>query len=351
MSIALGLSLCALAGLLGYLLTCWIERNAVQLGLVQHPNYRSSHHVPTPSGGGAAIAVAALMALAVLCFSGAPHLWPVLIATALIAGLGLADDLRDLPAGLRFPMQALVLGALVWALAPLPDLPLMPGLALSGMLRALIVLFVGLWWLNLFNFMDGIDGLAGSQAILILLGACLLWWKAYPEAPRDPNFWLALTASAATAGFLLRNWPPARIFMGDAGSNSLALIIFALALLTLGAGQIGYQAWLILPAVFVSDATLTLLRRTARGERPWHAHRRHAYQQLSRRWGHRNVTLLYGALTALWALPLALWAQANGSWLLVLLAYAPLLGCAAWANAGGDAETSASGKAGADPTT
>lgn len=351
MSAFWGLLLCLLAGLLGWFLTIQIERNAVRLGLVQHPNHRSSHHVPTPSGGGAAIAISALLALTLLAFSGAPQLLSVLLATALIATLGLADDLRDLPAALRFPMQALVLGALVWALGPLPDLPVLPGLALSGMLLALIVLLVGLWWLNLFNFMDGIDGLAGSQAIFILLGACLLWWTGHPAAPEAPAFWMALTTSAATAGFLLRNWPPARIFMGDAGSNSLALIIFALALLTLNAGQISYQAWLILPAVFVTDATLTLLRRTARGERPWHAHRRHAYQQLSRRWGHRNVTLLYGALTTLWALPLAFWAEASGSWLPLPLAYAPLLGCAAWANAGGAAETSASGKRGADSAT
>ncbi|WP_157959830.1 MraY family glycosyltransferase [Devosia submarina] len=341
MSASWGFLLCLGVGALGWFLTIQIERNAVHLGLVQHPNHRSSHHVPTPSGGGAAIATSTLLALLILGLSGESQLWPILLATALIAALGLADDLRDLPAALRFPMQALVLGALVWALGPLPDLPLMPTLTLSGMLLALIVLFGGLWWLNLFNFMDGIDGLAGTQAIFILLGACLLWWTGHPEAPETPAFWMALTTSAATAGFLLRNWPPARIFMGDAGSNSLALIIFALALLTLSAGQIGYQAWLILPSVFVSDATLTLVRRMSRGEKPWHAHRRHAYQQLSRRWGHRNVTLLYGALTLLWALPLAWLVQGDGNWLVVALAYAPLVGCAAWANAGGATETSA----------
>ena len=336
-----GLVLCLITGGLGWSMTRWIERHAVRLGLVQHPNHRSSHHVPTPSGGGAAIALAVLLAIAMLSIFGTVQLWPVLIGTALIAGLGFADDLRDLPAAMRFPLQALVLGGLIWALGPLPDLAFAPGLALAGALLGLVLLVVALWWLNLFNFMDGIDGLAGSQAILILLGACLLWWAGDREALLASGFWMALATAAATGGFLLRNWPPARIFMGDAGSNSLALIIVALALITLVAGQINYQAWLILPAVFVSDATLTLLRRMARGERPWHAHRRHAYQQLSRRWGHRNVTLLYGALTALWALPLAWLAQITGYWLLVVLAYAPLLGGAAWANAGGATESSA----------
>jgi Fuc2NAc and GlcNAc transferase len=336
-----GLALCILAGVLSWALTLLLERRAEQLGLVQHPNFRSSHHKPTPSGGGAAIALAVLLALAAISNWSAAPLWPVLIGTALIAGLGFADDLHDLPAPLRFPLQALVLAGLVWALGPLPDLALVWGVALAGALLAGIVLIVGLWWLNLFNFMDGIDGLAASQAILILLGACFLWWAGDTSAPAAPVFWMAFATVAATAGFLLHNWPPARIFMGDAGSNVLAVIIFALALLTLSAGKLSYLTWLIIPSVFVSDATLTLLRRMARGEKPWHAHRRHAYQQLSRRWGHRNVTLLYGALTALWALPLAWLAQANANWALVVLAYAPLLGCAAWANAGGATESSA----------
>jgi Fuc2NAc and GlcNAc transferase len=336
-----GLGLCLVTGVLSWGLTLLIERRAARLGLVQHPNFRSSHHIPTPSGGGAAIALSVLLALAIISLLGATSLWAVLIGAALIAALGFADDLHDLPAVLRFPMQALVLGGLIWALGPLPDLALVPGVALSGALLAALVLVVGLWWLNLFNFMDGIDGLAGSQAILILLGGCFLWYTGDTKALLAPAFWMALLAAAATAGFLLRNWPPARIFMGDAGSNALAVLIFSLALLTIAAGQVNYQAWLILPSVFVSDATLTLLRRTARGERPWHAHRRHAYQQLSRRWGHRNVTLLYGALTLGWALPLAMLAQQGGPWVLLVLAYVPLIGCAAWANAGGAAESSA----------
>ena len=341
MSAVWGLALCVAAGVLSWAITLWIERRAAHLGLVQHPNFRSSHHIPTPSGGGAAIAVAMLLGIAIISLWSAAPLWPVFLATALIAALGFADDLRDLPAALRFPMQALVLAGLLWTISPMPALEMVSGLALSGMFLAATVLVVGLWWLNLFNFMDGIDGLAASQAILILLGGCLLWWANDVSAATAPVFWMALAAIGATGGFLARNWPPARIFMGDAGSNALALVIFALALLTIAAGQVSYPAWLILPSVFVSDATLTLLRRTARGERPWHAHRRHAYQQLSRRWGHRNVTVLYAGLTIGWALPLAWLSQGGAGWALVVLAYAPLVGCAAWANAGGAAETSA----------
>ena len=324
--------LCLVAALLSWCLTIALEKRAERMGLVQQPNHRSSHVVPTPSGGGVAIAVATLAAGSVL---GLPL---VLVAAALIAALGFVDDLRDLPAALRFPVQGMIFGGLLWALGPLPPIGVFGGLVL-----AIGVLLAGLWWLNLFNFMDGIDGLAGSQAVLILCGVCLVWWTADADAVSAPAFWLALVTAAATLGFLLRNWPPARIFMGDAGSNALALIIFAIALLTIADGGMRYEAWLILPAVFVSDATVTLLRRVARGERPWHAHRRHAYQQLARQWGHRRVTLLYGALTIAWALPLAFLAQhaAGWGWPLVVLAYAPLAGCAVWAKAGAAGEMSA----------
>ncbi len=333
--------LCLLVTALSWCLTIWIERKAKRLGLVQHPNHRSSHVVPTPSGGGVAIAVSALLAGGVLCLWASVTLLPIITAVALIAMLGFVDDLRDLPAAFRFPMQALIIASLIWTIWPLPAVPLVLGMTLSGWLLAGLILFAGLWWLNLFNFMDGIDGLAGSQSVLILFGACLIWWSEQLNAPDVPALWLACVTIAAVLGFLLRNWPPARIFMGDAGSNALALIIFAIAMLTIAANNLNYQAWLILPCIFVTDATVTLLRRIARGERPWQAHRCHAYQQLARRWGHRRVTLLYGALTLFWALPLALWAQFSGAWTLVPLAYAPLIGLAAWAGAGAEAERSA----------
>ncbi|UJW85875.1 hypothetical protein [Devosia sp. SL43] len=95
--------------------------------------------------------------------------------------------------------------------------------------------------LNLFNFMDGIDGIAGSQAILLLLGGSAIWWLGNPAAADFSAFWLALAGAAATGGFLLRNWPPAKIFMGDAGSNVLALLIFGVAISTVAEGQVAYQ--------------------------------------------------------------------------------------------------------------
>lgn len=324
------------AGLAGFAGTLAVHRAAPRLGLVQAPNERSSHVNPTPRGGGIAIASAIVAAATLLVIFGFTGLWPVAVLTLAIAILGFGDDLWDLSPALRFPVQGIVLSLLVWSAAPLAPLVLVPGVVVSGWVLAVGVVIVGLWWINLFNFMDGIDGIAASHAIMVLAGAGAIWVMSGVSTAQQPLMLLLLCSIAATAGFLVHNWPPARIFMGDAGSNSLALVIFAIALYTSASGAIGYPAWMILPATFVADATVTVIRRTARGERPWRAHRRHAYQQLSRRWGHRPVTLLYSAITALWCIPLAVASQLVSAygWLLVGLAYAPILAMAIRAEAG-----------------
>lgn len=330
-----------LAGLLGWAGTMLVERHAARIGLVQAPNERSSHTKPTASGGGAAIAIVIAGSGALLAIVE-PTLWLTSVLFLSIGLLGFADDLADLSPAVRFPIQALVLATVVWWSGPLPAIPLTPGIALDGWVIPTIVTVIGLWWLNLFNFMDGIDGIAATQAILILLGATTIWLTTDVAAWEQPVFLLALAATSAAAGFLLRNWPPARIFMGDAGSNSLALAIFGIALMTTTAGALSYATWMILPVVFVADATVTLVRRVARGERPWKAHRRHAYQQLSRRWGHRAVTVVFCCLTAFWATPLAFLCERfpSWSWGLVLLAYVPIVTFVITAKAGAD-ETSA----------
>jgi Fuc2NAc and GlcNAc transferase len=243
------------------------------------------------------------------------------------AALGFADDLLDLSPALRFPLQIALFALLYVAAEPMPPLLLSPQWSITGPLLGIVLVLVGVWWLNLFNFMDGIDGIAASQAVLVLLGAAGLWCLTAGDSHPSLVFWLALAIAAAATGFLQRNWPPARIFMGDAGSYGLAFLIFAIALLTLGEGVLSYASWLILPAATVSDATITLLRRLARGERPWQAHRRHAYQQLARQWGHQPVTLLFAGVTTFWTIPLAAAATMlpDQQWGLALLAYAPLV--------------------------
>lgn len=312
--------------LVGWLGALTIERFSGRVGLVQVPNERSSHTRPTPSGGGFAIAVALVLSAVAQALLGASAFWQIAVLVGVIAVLGLVDDLRNLPSLPRFAMQAVIIAILVVVAQPLPSVTLPFGMVLTDAALMVLIVVVGLWWLNLFNFMDGIDGIAGSQAAFLLVSSMLIWMSVDSQAPSSPLFFLSLSGAAATAGFLFRNWPPAKIFMGDAGSYSLSLFIFAMALMTISGGKLSYQCWLILTSVFVTDATTTLIRRIARGERPWHAHRQHIYQHLSRRWGHKPVTLAYLLATALWAFPIALASQhfIEVSWLLLLLAYGPL---------------------------
>lgn len=325
-----------LCGVAAWAATVIVRRYAVQLRLVQAPNERSSHARPTPTAGGIGIAVAAsLFGVWVASQSGSP-LWGVLLLSLAFASLGLLDDIVSLRSALRFPIQILLICMLLGALPQLPPVEIF-GAAISGWPLLAVVGFVGLWWINLFNFMDGIDGLAGLQAAVMLLAAAALSFLASDGVSAAPVWWWMLAAAAATAGFLAMNFPPARIFMGDAGSNYLAFMIFALALLSISAGWLSYQAWAVLAAVFVSDATVTLFRRILNRERWWAGHRQHAYQHLARRLGsHRPTTLIYTAVNLIFVVPLAFVVngQHQATWLLVAVAYLGLMIVAVFAGAG-----------------
>jgi Fuc2NAc and GlcNAc transferase len=170
-----------------------------------------------------------------------------------------------------------------------------------------IVAVLGIVWvLNLYNFMDGIDGLAASEAVFVSWGGAFL--LVFGGAPAGVAA-AALAFGAACVGFLLWNWPPAKIFMGDVGSGYIGYTIAVLALGAFRENAPSLSVWLILSGVFIVDASVTLLRRLARRERVFAAHRSHAYQWLSRRLGsHKTVTVAVLAMNFLWLLPLALFA-------------------------------------------
>lgn len=335
----------ALIALIAWGVAAWVHHRAEALRLVQAPNHRSSHVQPTPNGGGLGIVVAGSLAGIVLVLhSGWTLGWFVLGIAALLAAVGLRDDLQHLPARVRFGVQVSVCAGLLFSLGDLPSISFGTGLdfEVSSWVLSGLLLLTGVWWINLFNFMDGIDGIAGAQAFFMLLGGAVLSAWVNAEVMSSPVWMLMLCVVAATVGFLLLNWPPAKIFMGDVGSTWLAFMVFALALLSVQAGWLSYAVWLVLAAVFVTDATVTLLTRMLRGER-WHeAHRSHAYQRLSRRWqgdrkaGHRSVTLLAAAVNGLWLAPWA-WACLQwpaGSVVFVVTAYLPLVLAALWLGAG-----------------
>lgn len=321
----------ALSALVAWGVAEWVHHRAEALRLVHTPNHRSSHVQPTSNGGGLGIVVAGSIAgVGLALFSGWTLGWFVVGIAALLAAVGLHDDIQHLPARVRFGVQLVVCAGLLFALGDLPSISFGTGLEfeISGWVLSGLLLLVGVWWINLFNFMDGIDGIAGAQAVFLLLGGAALSAWINAAVMFSPVWMLMLWVVAATVGFLLLNWPPAKIFMGDVGSTWLAFMVFALALLTVQAGWLSYATWLVLAAVFVTDTTVTLLTRLLSGERWYEAHRNHVYQKLARRWvGHRPVTLRAVGINVLWLAPLAGACIAWPLWAFwwVLLAYAPLV--------------------------
>jgi len=298
--------LIVLAGVASCLMTAALRRYALSRSLLDIPNARSSHTLPTPRGGGLAFVVAFLVAMLGLGWGGyiaAVMLTSLLGAGGLVALIGFVDDHGHIAARWRLLGH---FAAAAWGLAWLGGMPPLTvfGLQLAtAWLGVVIGLLYLVWLLNLYNFMDGIDGIASIEAICVCLGGSLLYWvTGHADAT-----WLPMLLAAAVAGFLCWNFPPARIFMGDAGSGFLGIV---LGLLALQAGWINpllFWGWLILLGVFVVDATYTLVRRLLRGDKVYEAHRSHAYQYASRRHGsHRPVSLAVAAINLAWLLPVAL---------------------------------------------
>ena len=251
-----------------------MRRIAIARSVLDIPNERSSHSTPVPRGGGVAIVVVVLMGILAGTAGGwirgtiAVALVPSGAAVALVSWL---DDRRGVPQPVRFLVHLAAAAWVVFCLGPVEVF----GAGRLG-LPAAIVTVLGITWVaNLFNFMDGIDGLAAGEALSVGLAATLLCWRAGDLEPT----WLAALVAVAAAGFLPWNWSPARIFLGDVGSIFLGFILASLGVLGSQRGDVPAPAWLVLLGVFVVDATLTLVRRFARGERWFSAHRRHAYQR------------------------------------------------------------------------
>ncbi|WP_460086877.1 MraY family glycosyltransferase [Pseudomonas sp. H1_B04] len=287
------------------LMTAGLRRYALARSIIDIPNARSSHSIPTPRGGGVAIVVAFLLTLPLLGQLGLvpPHYLIALGgAGALVAIVGFMDDHGHIAARWRLLGH---FSAAIWALAWLEGLaPLnLFGVSvdLSWIGHALAAFYL-VWVLNLYNFMDGIDGIASIEVVSACLGASAL----YILSGFTDLIWPPLILAAAVLGFLFWNFPPAKIFMGDAGSGFLGIALGIMSLQAAWVSPALFWAWLILLGVFIVDATVTLTRRFLRGDKVYEAHRSHAYQFASRRYGrHRPVTMAVAAINVLWLFPLA----------------------------------------------
>ncbi|MPQ86605.1 glycosyltransferase family 4 protein [Pseudomonas sp. MAFF 730085] len=329
-------SLAIVVVLLSLVLTGALRRYALSRSIMDIPNARSSHSVATPRGGGVAIVLAFLLCLPVLGYANLVPL-QVLIglgcAAALIAIIGFMDDHGHIAARWRLLGHFCAAAWALFWLGGLPPLQLM-GVSIDfGWIGHILAAFYLVWMLNLYNFMDGIDGIASVEAICACLGACLVYWLVgLPQL-----IWLPFLLAMAVTGFLFWNFPPARIFMGDAGSGFLGLVLGVISIQAAWTSSQLFWSWLILLGVFVVDATYTLIRRLMRGDKVYEAHRSHAYQYASRRFGrHRPVTVAVVVINVAWLLPWAIAAavyRVDGL-VCLLLAYLPLVALAVKFHAG-----------------
>ena len=264
---------------------------------LDQPNARSAHRQPTLSSGGVAVIGGLLLVLGAgifleLLVLGVRERW-ALCFIGLFSLVGLVDDRRPLPVALRLSVFLLLSAATAWLY--------LPG---HGVLVLGIVALALCWLVNLYNFMDGIDGIAALQCALVAAGLAGLGWLG--GAPTSFVV-VALAAAAAYGAFLCFNWPPARLFMGDAGSLSAGYMLGWLGLWGTVDGYLCALCWCLLMSPFLIDTGVTLALRMGRGERITEAHSTHAYQRLARHFGsHRRVDLGLLLLQLCWLFPLAL---------------------------------------------
>jgi Fuc2NAc and GlcNAc transferase len=298
---------------LSWLLTRAVLGYAMRRKILDHPGERSLHDVPTPRGGGIAIAVCVIAGTALLAFVGG---MPRNLALALVGGgavvaiTGWIDDRTGLPAAARALCYLCAAALAAWLLGGLDRIAI-GSLVLNPGWMGVPLAALGIAWLtNLYNFMDGADGIAAAQGISAGAFAAALFALA--------GYWAAAAlcaiVAASCAGFLFFNWPPARLFMGDVGSCLLGFTFGALALYGEYSGAAPLSAWLLLLLVFVVDATLTLARRVLRGEKWYSPHRTHAYQLLVQSGlGHRGLLIGFIAVNALLLGPAVLVAARSGA--------------------------------------
>ena len=317
--------------------------NSHRFSKMDIPNERSSHITPTPRGGGIAFVATSLIGFLLLLLNNAlngTELLALCCAGSIVALAGHLDDRQKISgATVRLFLHAISAIILVVGVGIPSELALFDQTVNTGIVGSILGVVYLVWLLNLFNFMDGTDGIAASEAIFVALAGVLLSYHVLSDANHSAA---ALVLAASTFGFILHNWSPAKIFMGDVGSGYLGIVIGGLSLIAANQDSELLWVWIILLAVFVSDATVTLIRRLLRKQKPHVAHRSHAYQHLAIRLNsHAKVALTVLAVNIVWLLPIAFLvadkqlAGTTG----VIVAYVPLLVAVLALGAGKDKAT------------
>jgi UDP-N-acetylmuramyl pentapeptide phosphotransferase/UDP-N-acetylglucosamine-1-phosphate transferase len=297
MLLASSLIACLVAAAIG---TRWARRYALARQLVDLPGERRRHAQATPRGGGISIVIVmlgAMLALALLFPSWRFAMLPMAAGLVLVAGIGWVDDHRPLSPWLRLAVHALAALLLGMSMSVLG----------ASALQLLLVVGLAIVLVNVWNFMDGINGLAASQAALAALGYAVF-------AGTGPAAWLGWMLACTVLGFLPFNFPNARIFLGDVGSGALGYLLAGLAgvVLLKTASSPSGMAWLLLPlSVFLVDASLTLMRRILRGEQWWSPHVQHAYQRWAKSVGSHVIVTCFYAIATLFAIAMTLYFRSS----------------------------------------
>lgn len=317
--------------------------NSHRFSKMDIPNERSSHITPTPRGGGIAFVATSLIGFLLLLLNNGLNrtdLLALCCAGSIVAIAGHLDDRQKISgATVRLVLHAISAIILVIGVGIPSELALLDRTVNTGIVGSILGVVYLVWLLNLFNFMDGTDGIAASEAIFVALAGAFLNFHVLSDTNHSAA---SVILAASTFGFILYNWSPAKIFMGDVGSGYLGIVIGGLSLMAANQDPELLWVWIILLAVFVSDATVTLIRRLLRKQKPHVAHRSHAYQHLAIRLNsHAKVALLVLAVNIAWLLPIAFLvadkqlAGTTG----VIIAYVPLLVAALAFGAGKDSAT------------
>ena len=269
--------------LFSFMLTYYIKRIALKKSLVDIPNDRSSHTTPTPHGGGIAIAITWFVGLTYLYYINDINssLYFALMIGIVVSVISYLDDLYELSAKLRLTIQSLVAFLGLYFLGGLESFDLGVICIDNQILTNVFAFFMIVWFINLYNFLDGIDGYAGSEAVFLGVAGFLLFGGSH-----------FLVLIFAVLGFLIWNWHKAKIFMGDVGSTLLGYNVAIFTVYYANQESSNLWLWIILFGLFWFDATLTLFRRYKNGEKLSLAHKKHAYQRLTQSaWSHSKVVI------------------------------------------------------------
>jgi Fuc2NAc and GlcNAc transferase len=317
--------------------------NSHRLSTLDIPNERSSHLTPTPRGGGIAFVATSLVGFLLLLLNNTldnAEFLALCCAGIIVAVAGHLDDRQKISgATVRLVLHAIGAIVLIVGIGIPSQISLFDRTVNIGVIGSILGVLYLVWLLNLFNFMDGTDGIAASEAIFVCIAGAVLNYHVLSDINLSTA---SIILATSTLGFLLYNWSPAKIFMGDVGSGYLGIVIGGLSLMAAKQQSDLLWVWIILLAVFVSDATVTLIRRLLRKQKPHVAHRSHAYQHLAIRFNsHSKVALIVLSINVVWLLPIAFLvankqlAGTTG----VVVAYIPLLLAALILYAGKDSVT------------